>query len=130
MKRSALLYFAFVFAAGFVLGAIRVPLLVPRLGERAAELIEAPIMLGVIWLSARAVVRRFPADRPARLLGSGMLALALLLALELTVVLRLRGLTIDEYVSQRDSVAGGVYAALLVIFALMPWWIGRSIRSD
>jgi hypothetical protein len=129
MRRGAV-YFVLVFAAGFVLGAIRVPLIVPRLGERAAELLEAPVMLGVIWLTARAVVRRLPADRPASLLGSGALALALLVAVELTVVLRLRGLTIAEYVSGRDPVAGGVYAAMLVVFAFMPWWVDRASRLD
>ena len=41
-------YFALVFGAGFVMGAIRVPLLVPRLGERVAELIEMPFMCIVI----------------------------------------------------------------------------------
>jgi hypothetical protein len=35
------LYFAAVFATGFVLGAIRTLWLVPRMGTRAAELIEA-----------------------------------------------------------------------------------------
>lgn len=42
--KAGALYFAFVFGAGFLLGGIRVPLLVPRFGERTAELMEMPIM--------------------------------------------------------------------------------------
>jgi hypothetical protein len=67
--RSGVTYFAVVFAAGFALGAIRVPLLVPRLGMRAAELIEMPFMFVVILLSARFVTKRFalPARASIRL---------------------------------------------------------------
>jgi hypothetical protein len=55
----------------------------------------------------------------------GALALALLLSTELTMVLSLRGLTLEEYVRNRDPVGGGVYVALLLLFALMPWIWGR-----
>jgi len=37
---AGLAYFAFVLGAGFVLGMSRVPFLVPRIGERWAELAE------------------------------------------------------------------------------------------
>ena len=43
--KAALLYFLNVFGAGFLLGPIRIFLLVPKIGVRAAELIEMPIML-------------------------------------------------------------------------------------
>ena len=42
--KAGIAYFALVFGAGFVLGMIRVPFLVPRLGERVAELVEMPFM--------------------------------------------------------------------------------------
>jgi len=49
--RTAARYFAIVFGVGFVLGAVRVPLLVPRLGERVAELAEMPLMFAAMpWL--------------------------------------------------------------------------------
>ena len=43
--KAATVYFALVFGAGFVLGPIRILLVVPRLGGRIAELIEFPVML-------------------------------------------------------------------------------------
>ena len=121
--RRALVYFAIAFGAGFVLGTIRVGLLVPRFGERTAELAEAPLMLAVTVLAARFVVRRFPAlDRRSHL-WSGVVALALMLAIEFSVVLSLRGLSLAEYAASRDPIAGAVYVALLAVFALMPWLV-------
>ena len=114
-------YFALVFAAGFALGVMRVRWLVERIGERNAELLEAPLMLAVVFLAARWTVQRFrlPSAWGPRL-AVGFLALALLLACELTVVLALRGLTLAEYLASRDPLAGSVYAVSLVLFALMP----------
>jgi hypothetical protein len=124
---AGVLYFAAVFAAGFALGAVRVALIAPRIGERAAELMETPVMLAVIVLSARWVVRRFAlAPAPAIRLGTGMLALVLMLAAEFFLVLRLRGLTVVEYLAGRDPVSGTAYYASLGVFALMPLVVGRN----
>lgn len=125
--KAGVAYFAIVFAAGFVLGAVRVPLLVPRLGARAAELIEMPIMLMVIQLAARYVVRRYSVRwRPANRAAVGVLALVLLLTAEFTVVLGLRGLSVSDYVASRDPVAGTVYLLMLGVFAAMPLLAGRG----
>ena len=51
--KAGTLYFALAFGAGFVLGSIRVLWVVPRLGERTAELMETPIMLVVTVFAAR-----------------------------------------------------------------------------
>ena len=116
-------YFALVFGVGFLLGTVRVLALEPRLGQRA-ELIEAPLMLVVIIVSARFIVRRFPAMRRASYLVSGGIALFLLIVVELFVVLAMRGMSISQYFAERDPVAGSVYVVMLVIFAAMPWLLG------
>jgi hypothetical protein len=124
--KAGIFYFALVFGAGFVLGPIRLLWLIPRVGTRMAELIEAPVMLVVMILAARWIVRRLdvPATSSGRL-GMGCIALALLLVAEFTLVLRLRGLTIPEYLASRDPVSGTVYYVLLGVFALMPLLVAR-----
>jgi hypothetical protein len=124
------IYFSLVFAVGFILGFIRVLWVVPRLGDRAAELIEAPLMLAAIYVSARFITRRFKASRNVDLLYSGLVALVLLLVVEFSVVLGLRGMSIAEYLTERDPVAGAVYVVMLVIFALMPWLVESRHAAD
>ncbi|WP_374494814.1 hypothetical protein [Zoogloea sp.] len=124
--KASMAYFALVFGAGFVLGALRVPFLVPRIGERMAELIEMPFMLVVVVMAARFIVRRFglPGTAPARL-GAGLLALALLLGAEVLLAVMLQDRTLDEYVASRDPVSGAVYLAMLALFAAMPLVLAR-----
>ncbi len=119
-------YFALVFGAGFVLGSIRVLWVVPRFGERTAELMETPLMLVVTILAARWITRRLilSTTRSARL-GVGFVALGLLLVAEFTVVFWLRGFTIDQYFASREPVAGAAYIVMLGVFAMMPLLMGR-----
>ena len=120
--RLAFLYFAAVFGIGFLLGAIRVPLLVPRLGERWAELLEMPLMLIAIHWAAGLVLRRHCGVRrgPA-VLRIGALALLLLLLAELLLAVALSGRSLGSYLASRDPVSGTVYLAMLLVFAAMPW---------
>ena len=126
LLKSAVLYFATVFGAGFLLALIRIPVLVPRLGMRVAELIEMPVMLLVIFFAARWIVRRVldPATQGARL-AVGVIALSLLLLTEFSVVLWLQGLTVREAIANRDPVSGAAYASSLIVFALMPLLVAR-----
>jgi len=124
--KAGLSYFALVFGAGFILGSVRVPFLVPRLGERIAELIETPFMLVVVLLSARFIARRFalPVATSARL-TVGLLALGLLLAAEFLLAAAIQDRSFGEYIESRDPVSGTIYLAMLVLFALMPFIIAR-----
>jgi hypothetical protein len=124
--RAAITYFACVFGAGFLLGSIRVPFLVPRLGVRAAELIEMPFMLLVVLLSARFIVKRFGllAERRA-CLAAGSIALALLVSAELMLAFAWQHVTVAQFLASRDPVSGSVYLAMLVLFGLMPSILSR-----
>jgi hypothetical protein len=119
---GAACYFGLVFGVGVVLGAVRVPLLVPRLGERLAELAEMPFMFVTMFWAAGIVVRRFtPRVRSAGWIALGVLALGMLLGAELLVAVVLADRDLVGYVSGRDPVSGGVYLAMLGVFAAMPW---------
>src|ERR1700758_4485460 len=108
--KAAILYFASVFGAGVVFGTIRTLWVMPRLGTRTAELLEMPLMLGVIFLAAGWVVPRqsLPNTKSARLAVGG-LALILMLGAEFGFVPWLRGISLAQYLATRDPVAGSAY---------------------
>src|ERR1700680_4430592 len=124
--KAAVLYFALVFGAGFVLGTIRTLWVVPRVGTRTAELMETPLMLVVIIVASRWVVLRLLVPFvPFARLGMGGIALGLLLVAEFGFVLWVRGLSIRQYFASRDLVSGTVYYAMLGLFAIMPLLVAR-----
>jgi len=134
--KPAVLYFALVLGTGFVLGTIRVPFLVPRLGERYAELLEMPFMFVAIVLAARHVVRRYRlAPRLAVRLKVGFAALALSVSAELLLATALQSRSLADFIASRDPVSGSVYLGMLLLFALMPallarWGRGQENRPD
>jgi hypothetical protein len=124
--KAGVLYFALVFAAGFVLGTVRTLWVAPRLGVRTAELLEQPIMVGISILAARWVVRHL-AILPlwTRRLAMGCIAFGLMLVGEFTVVLWVRGLTIRGYLESRDPVSGTADFIALGAFAVIPIFVQR-----
>ncbi|RPH80908.1 MAG: hypothetical protein EHM80_03985 [Nitrospiraceae bacterium] len=135
--KAGVIYFALVFGAGFVLGTIRVLWLVQAVGTRTAELLEMPVMLTVIILLARWVVRHFsmPYAASSRL-GMGDMALALILVLDFTVVLWIRGLSFGQSIESFDPVAGtvcfvmlGLCAVMLLLVAVSSQWFANSLRE-
>jgi hypothetical protein len=120
------IYFLLVFGAGFVLGTVRVLLVVPHVGDRAAELMEMPLMLLATVLAARWITRRFPESRTnAARLAIGGIALSLMLGGEMAVGIGLRGMTATEVFLNRDPVSGAAYYVSLLLFASMPWIVSR-----
>lgn len=119
--RAGFVYFALVLGTGFALGVLRVPFLVPRIGERWAELAEMPFMAAAIYFSAGYLLRRFPEiGSPGRSLAVGFLALALSICAELALAIALQSQPLADYLGSRDKVSGSVYLAMLLVFALMP----------
>ena len=122
--QAGLFYFAIVFAAGFVLGAIRTVWIVPRVGTRVAELVEEPIMLVVTIMAARWIVLLLAVPPiPSARLEMGGIALGLLLVAEFGLMLRLRGLSIKQYLATRDPVSGTVFYVMLGVLAVIPLFV-------
>jgi hypothetical protein len=119
--KVALLYFGFVFGAGFMLGPIRILWLVPRIGVRAAELIETPIMVLVTVFAARWLIRQYNVPPAfATRAGIGLVALSFMVIAEVALGYALRGASLSEYITNRDPVSGTVYVVALGLFAFMP----------
>lgn len=120
------LYFTLVFAAGWVLGPVRVLWLEPRIGEAAAVAAEAPLMLAATVLAARFVTgrRTAPAGAPGRA-ALGLVGFALLMAAEVVMSLSLRSLTFGQWFARFATVPGAISLALFLLFAAMPVLAGR-----
>ncbi len=117
---SALVYVAAVFAAAFVLGTLRVLLVVPRLGELAAVALELPVVLCLSWLVAGRVLRRWPLTGRGQRLAMGGLAFVCLMALELFLATHLFGRPLDGVLAAMNTLPGLVGLAGQIGFALVP----------
>lgn len=119
--KAALAYFVTVFGLGFMLGTVRVLVIIPRIGEAAAVLLELPVMLAASWVAAGWCVRRFAV--PARLstrLAMGFLAFALVMAAELALAVLLFGQSPARYLDTYRHFAGAMGLAAQFGYALFP----------
>lgn len=119
---AMLFYFGLVFGVGFLLGPIRVLWLEPCFGPIIATACEAPFMLLAILVAARWVPRVLNIRRDSKtlvLIGVG--SLVLLQIADFTIGFWLRGITPTEQFVQLLTGQGNIYAALLALFAIMPW---------
>ncbi len=127
---AALIYFVIVFAAGFLLGTVRVLMLEPRIGPVAATLCEAPFLVLVMVVAARWVPRALQLRQEAgAMVLAGLGALALQQAAEFILGSTLRGLSAGEQLAKFSTPEGLIYLALLVIFASMPLLANRPFSS-
>ncbi|MCW3836301.1 hypothetical protein ACFQ1E_11260 [Sphingomonas canadensis] len=119
MIRAALAYFAIVFAAGFVLGALRTLWLAPAIGPMAAVAAELPLMLGVSWIACGWCLTRFGPLAAPRRAAMGGVAFALLMASELGLALALGGTT-NGWAAALLTPQGLLGLAGQIAFAAMP----------
>ncbi len=118
-----IVYFALVFALGFLLGTVRTLFVLdaPGAGRLPGVLIELPIMLGASWFLCRYVIRRFAvASTVAARAVMGGLAFALLLLAELLVGALLFGRTPGEHFALYSDASYALGLAAQIAFALMP----------
>ena len=103
-----------------MLGTIRVLLVVPRLGETMAVIIEAPIMLVASWFVCRGCLDRLNVARtlPARSL-MGLVAFLVLMSAEVALGAVL-GRSLLDQLAACGSPAGAFGLGAQVIFATFP----------
>jgi hypothetical protein len=120
--KAGAVYFLLLYVIGFLLGATRELLLVPRFGVVVATALEALPMLAAIIHFAPLIARRFgiPPRSGGRML-MGFFGLALLIGAEIAMTRAMRGLSPQQWLAHFASLEGVIYAALLAAFAAMPW---------
>ncbi len=119
---AAVTYWAIVFALGFVLGTVRVLLVIPRVGLVPATLLELPLILAASWFAAGWLVRRFAIANPSEALIVGALAFAILMVAECALAGLLSGETPAQWLAGLSQPHAELGLAGQVVFALMPWW--------
>tara|TARA_R110000868_G_scaffold58025_6_gene178993 strand:+ start:9832 stop:10242 length:411 start_codon:yes stop_codon:yes gene_type:complete len=119
--KAALVYFFAVFAAGFLLGTVRVLFLVPKLGELPAVLLEIPLILTISWFVCRMVTTRVPVGEGigARL-AMGANAFVLLMVVEWALGVFAFGRSPAEIAAAYGEAAGLIGLMGQVGFALIP----------
>jgi hypothetical protein len=126
--RAGLAYAGLVFAAGFVLGTVRVLALAPAVGPLAAVALELPVMLALSWIAARIVLARLPVPaRPGPRLAMGAVALAALLGAEAALGVLGFGQSLAAWAAGLVTPEGMLGLAGQGLFALLPrLMIGRG----
>ena len=119
--KAGIAYFVVVFAFAFAMGTLRVLVLVPRLGELTAVLIEVPLVVAVSWwVCTRAVARWQVGNAKRDRLLMGAYAFGLLIAVEWTLSVTAFGRTSAQFVQAIFTPAGAIGLAGQVVFGLMP----------
>jgi hypothetical protein len=128
--KAGIAYFAIAFAAGFALGALRVTVVAPRLGEAGALWLELPVMLALSWFVCAWLVRRHDvADAFAPRLAMGAVAFALLMTAEAGVSTLVFGRSLAQHLAIYRTANGQLGLAAQVAFAGFPLvqaWLRRG----
>jgi hypothetical protein len=129
--KAGFAYALIVFVAGFVLGTLRVLLVVPRLGATTGVLLEAPLILTASWLVSRWCTEHFRvrADVGARVLV-GTIAFVTLMCAEIALSVVLFHKSVSEHLAGYQSVPGAIGLAAQVCFASFPLIQARIQRRS
>ncbi len=140
---AGVVYTLIVFAVAFVVGAVRVTLVVPRVGSLLAVILEAPIVLAGSWRVSRWGTRRFKLSRDGGTRAMiGAVAFSSLMLLELGVSVLVFGSTLESYFAKFATLPGVVGLAVQLSFAAIPriqsarsprqarvWLVGRRLHG-
>lgn len=119
--KAGVAYVAIIFALGFILGTVRVFLLLPYVGETAAVLIETPFVLGASWIVCGILIRRFAVGAHlAPRLFMGAVALTLLLLAELLLGVYGFGRSLSEHIAHYTTAPGALGLAGQALFGTFP----------
>jgi hypothetical protein len=118
LVKAAVAYVLPVFAAAFVIGAVRVTLVAPALGPFTAVALEVPLVLCLSFWMAGRVLRRWPLQLWARA-GMSVLAFVVLMLLELGTALAF-GQSPAQFLAAMTTPAGALGLAGQIGFALVP----------
>jgi hypothetical protein len=118
-------YFLAVFAIGFALGTLRAIVVVPRIGETAAVLLELPLMLAAAWLVCGYLLRRCPlAFRERALMGA--MAFTLLMIAEAALSMLMFHRSLADHLALYAETPNLLGLVGQVLFGLFPLMRGRS----
>jgi hypothetical protein len=119
--KAGLVYFAIVFAVGFLLGTLRVLVVAPKLGEPSAVLIELPVVLVISWIACGWTIIRFavPGALAPRLMMGGT-AFAALMAAEMGVSVIAFGRTAVQHFETYRAASAVLGLMAQIAFALIP----------
>ncbi len=119
--KAGVAYFAVVFAAGVLLGTLRVLVLAPHLGEGLALAVEMPIMLAVSWIACGRLIARYSVPRElVSRAAMGITAFLLLMIAEIGLSAIGFGRTIVEHLETYRTVTGAAGLLGQFAFALFP----------
>lgn len=127
---AALAYVGLVFAMGFALGTLRVLVVIPRIGELRAVLVELPLIIAASWFASAWICDRFKvspglADR----LQMGAVAFGVLMAAELAFGIALFGRSVEAQIAAYATLPAQLGLAGQIAFALIPAAQGRRAAA-
>ena len=119
--KAGVLYFAIVFAIGFVLGVIRTLFITPNLDALTSVAIELPVMLMACWVVCRRVIARQQVPPLLHLrLRMGIIAFSLLMIAELGLSMLLLGRSMPQHFALYETAPTLLGLIGQIAFALFP----------